>query len=193
MRVLGDVLALLTVICILCTTCGCLGASSPPSDGGTPSGGGITPIDLPESSEACTLAEALAELDLLGAEGGLNVTGTSVHQVLGTGMSLDGRATSWALGLEDGEEVRWLTFGAMGWREISLRAPLPDAEVNMTEILSPEELLAAQEGTLRPVMTGLGADTVDIALAEGVYTVTVRTSAGMETLAFRADTGEVIV
>ncbi|MCM2464984.1 hypothetical protein [Methanoculleus oceani] len=192
MRVPGGVLTLLAVICILCTACGCLGASSPPSDGGT-TGGGITPIDLPEPSDACTLTEALAELDLLGAEGGLNVTGTSVHQVLGAGMGSDGRAASWALGLADGEEVRWLTFGAMGWREISLRAPLPDAEVNVTETLAPEELLAMQEGVLRPVMVSLDADTVDIALAEGIYTVTVRSNAGMKTLAFRADTGEVIV
>lgn len=193
MRVPGGVPALLAVICILCTTCGCLGASSPPSDGGTATGGGITPIDQPEPSEACTLTEALAELDLLGAEGGLNVTGTSVHQVLGAGVDADGRAASWALGLADGEEVRWLTFGALGWREISLRAPLPDEEVNMTEILSPEELLAMQEGVLHSVMADLDADTVDIALAEGVYTVTVRSDAGMETLAFRADTGEVVV
>lgn len=187
MRVPGSILALLAAICIICTTCGCLGVSSPPS------GGGITPIDLPEPPEACTLAEALAELDLLGAEGGLNVTGTSVHQVLGTGVSLDGRAASWALGLEDGEEVRWLTFGALGWKEISLRASLPAEEVNITGVLSPEELLRDREGVLRPVMTSLGADTVEISLAEGVYTVTVRTSAGMETLLFRADTGEVVV
>ncbi len=193
MRVPGGVLALLAAVCILCTACGCLGASSPPSSGGTTPGGGITPIDLPEPSEACTLTEALAELDLLGAEGGLNVTGTSVHQVLGAGMDLDGRAATWALGLADGEEVRWLTFGAMGWREISLRAPLPTEEVNITGVLSPEDLLATQEGVLRPVMVRLDADTVDIALAEGVYTVTVRSNAGMETLAFRADTGEVIV
>jgi len=193
MRVPGGVLALLAVICVLCTTCGCLGASSPPPEGGTPTGGGITPIDQPEPPGACTLAEALAELDLLGAEGGLNVTGASVHQVLGAGVGSDGRAGSWALGLADGEEVRWLTFGALGWREISLRAPLPDEEVNMTEILSPDELLAMQEGVLRPVMTDLDADTVDIALAEGVYTVIVRSNAGMESLAFRADTGEVVV
>lgn len=193
MRVLGGVLALLAAICIFCTTCGCLDASSSPSDGGTTTGGGITPIDLPEPSEACTLTEALAELDLLGAEGGLNVTGTSMHQVLGAGMGSDGRAASWALGLADGEEVRWLTFGAMGWREISLRAPLPAEEVILDDVLSPEELLAMQEGVLRPVMVRLDADTVDIALAEGVYTVTVRSNAGMETLAFRADTGEVVV
>jgi len=187
MRVPGGVLALFAAICIICTTCGCLGASSHPS------GGGITPIDLPESPEACTLAGALAELDLLGAEGGLNVTGTSVHQVLGTGVSLDGRATSWALGLEDGDEVRWLTFGTLGWKEITLRAPLSTEEVNITGVLSPEELLRDQEGVLRPVMTSLNADTVDISLAEGVYTVTVRSDAGMETFVFRADTGEVIV
>ncbi|HOI12695.1 MAG TPA: hypothetical protein PLG75_02490 [Methanoculleus sp.] len=187
MRVPGSILALLAAICVICTTCGCLGVSSPPA------GGGITPIDLPEPPEACTLTEALAELDLLGAEGGLNVTGTSVHQVLGTGVSLDGRAASWALGLEDDEEARWLTFGALGWKEISLRAPLPAEEVNFTGVLSPEELLRDQEGVLRPVMTSLGADTVEVSLAEGVYTVTVRTSAGMETFLFRADTGEVVV
>ena len=187
MRVSGGVLALLAAVCILCTTCGCLGASS------SPSGGGITPIDLPEPPGACTLTGALAELDLLGAEGGLNVTGTSVHQVLGTGMSLDGRATSWALGLREGEEVRWLTFGLTGWKEISLRAPVPAEEVNLTSVLSPEDLLGMQDGVLSPIMEQLGADTVDIALSEEVYAITIRSDAGMETLAFRADTGEVIV
>jgi hypothetical protein len=64
--------------------------------------------------------------------------------------------------------------------------------MNMTEILSPEELLSADEGAIRPVMERLGADTVDISLAEGIYSVTVHSSAGMETLTFRADTGEVV-
>ncbi len=44
----------------------------------------------------------------------------------------------------------------------------------------------------RPVMERLGADTVDLALAGGVYSVTIRSDAGMETLSFEADTGEVI-
>ena len=65
--------------------------------------------------------------------------------------------------------------------------------MNITGVLSPGDLLSGQEKVLRPVMERLGADTVDLALAEGVYTVTVHSGAGMETLAFRADTGEVIV
>ena len=185
MKIPGEVLVLLAAACMIC---GCLGAPAP-----SPTGGGIPPVDLPEPPEAYTLTEALAELDLLKAEGGLNVTGAAVHQVLGSGVGLDGRAESWALGLQDGEEVRWLTFGAAGWKEISLRAPLPAEEVNVTAVLSPEDLLRSQEGALSPVMDRLGADTVDIALAEGVYSVTIRTDAGMETLTFRADTGEVIV
>jgi hypothetical protein len=188
MRVHGGVLALLAAACILCTTCGCLGASSPPS-----SSGGITPVDLPEPPGNSTLAAAFAELDLLAAEGGLNITGSTVHQVLGSGLSLDGRAASWALGLRQGDEVRWLTFGRGGWNEISLRAPLPAKEVLLDDLLSPEDLLQGQEEAIRPVMARLGADTVDLALAEGVYTITIRTDAGMETLTFRADTGEAIV
>ena len=187
MRVPGGVLALLAAACILCTACGCLGTSSPP-----PSSGGITPIDLPEP-EGYTLTEALAELDILSVEGGLNITGTSMHQVLGNRVTLDGRAAAWAIGLKDGEEVRWLTSGITGWRETSLRVPLPDDEVNMTGILSPEELLAAQEGAIRPAMARLDASTVDLVLAEGVYTINIRSDAGVESLAFRADTGEVIV
>ncbi|MDN7011965.1 hypothetical protein FGW20_02670 [Methanoculleus sp. FWC-SCC3] len=187
MRVPGGVLALLAAVCILCTACGCLGASSPP-----PSGGGITSIDLPEP-EGYTLTEALAELDILSAEGGLNTTGTSMHQVLGNRVTLDGQAAAWAIGLKDGEEVRWLTSGITGWRETSLRAPLPDDEVNMTAILSPEDLFTAQEDAIRPVMKRLNASTVDIGLAEGVYTVTVRSNAGVEVLAFQADTGGAIV
>jgi hypothetical protein len=42
-------------------------------------------------------------------------------------------------------------------------------------------------------MARLGADTVDITLAEGVYSITVHSDVGMETFAFRADSGEVIV
>jgi len=188
MRVHGGVLALLAAACILCTTCGCLGASSPPS-----SSGGITPVDLPEPPGNSTLTAAFAELDLLAAEGGLNITGSTVHQVLGTGVDLDGRAASWALGLREGDGIRWLTFGRGGWSEISLRASLPAEEVLLTEILSPEELLRVQEKTIRPEMVRLGADTIDLALADGVYTITIRTDTGMETLAFRADTGEAIV
>lgn len=187
MRVPGGVLALLAAACILCTACGCLGASSPP-----PPGGGITSIDLPEP-EGYTLTEALAELDVLSVEGGLNITGTSMRQVLGNRVTLDGRAAAWAIGLEDGEEARWLTSGVTGWRETSLRAPLPDEEVNMTGILSPEDLLAAQEEAIRPAMVRLDASTVDLVLAEGIYTITIRSDAGVEVLTFRADNGEAIV
>ena len=181
----GGVLILLAAACMIC---GCLGTSAPP-----PTGGGITPIDLPEPPGAYTLSEALADLDLLEAEGDLNVTGAAVHQVLASGVGLDGQASSWALGLQDGEEVRWLTFGATGWKEISLRAPLPAEKVNITAVLSPEDLLATQVGTVSPVMERLGADRVDLALAEGVYAITVHSDTGMETFSFRADTGEVIV
>lgn len=187
MRPPESIPALIAVVCILSAACGCLGASPAPASGS------ITPIELPDTPAAFTLAGVLAELDLLDAEGGLAVAGASIHQVLGTGVDLDGRAASWALGLRDGEEVRWLTFGPAGWQEISLPAPLPEEEVNVTAILSPEDLFAGQEEVLRPVMGRLSADTVDLSLAEGVYSVTVRSSAGMEVLAFWADTGEVVV
>ena len=97
------------------------------------------------------------------------------------------------LGLQDGEEIRWLTYGPAGWQEISLPAPLPAGEVRIADILSPEDLLRGREDMFRPVMERLGADTVDLALAEGVYSVTIRSDAGIETLSFEADTGEVIV
>lgn len=185
MRVPWGFLALFAAICIFCTACGCLGPSPPPS------GGGITPID-PEPPQAATLTGALADLDLLLAEGRLNLTNTTLHQVIGTGVDLDGRAASWALGLRDGGEVRWLTFGISGWKEVKLAAPLPEDEILFDEILLPEDLLAERGGVLAPALERAGADTVDIALGEGVYTVTVRSDTGMETLLFRADTGEVI-
>lgn len=187
MRVPGGVLALLAAVCILCTACGCLGTTSPP-----PSSGGITPVDLPEP-EGYTLTEALAELEILSVEGGLNITGTSMRQVLGNRVTLDGRADAWAIGLKDGDEARWLTSGITGWRETTLRVPLPEDEVNMTGILSPEDLLAGEEETIRSAMARLDAETVDLVLAEGVYTIHIRSDAGVESLAFRADTGEVIV
>ena len=88
--------------------------------------------------------------------------------------------------------MRWLTFGISGWQEVSLRAPLPAEEVLFDEILLPEDLLAERGGVLAPALERAGADTVDIALAREVYTVTVRSDTGMETLLFRADTGEAI-
>jgi hypothetical protein len=42
-------------------------------------------------------------------------------------------------------------------------------------------------------MKQLGADTVDLALAEGRYTITIRSDSGMETYLFRAENGEVLV
>jgi len=187
MKFAGRVLALFAAVCIFCTASGCLDASTTPSEGG-----GITAVDLPEP-EGLTLAEALAELDLLGVEGGLNVTGASLHQVIGNRVDLEGRASSWTLGLLDAEGVRWLTLGAAGWQEVSLPAPIPEEELNMTELLSPEEIFAMHEDGIRAAMDRLNTSTVDIVLAEGVYTVTTRSDAGMETLAFRADTGEVVV
>ena len=184
MRNAGEVLVLLAAACLIC---GCLGTPAQ-----LPTGGGITPIDLPEPPGEYTLTEALLELDLLGAEGGLNVTGTTVHQVLASGVDLDGRATSWILGLRDGDEVRWLTFGVTGWKEIALPAPLPAKEVDIATVTSPEDLLHAREGVLSPAMNRLDTDTVEITLAEGIYSVTVHSDAGLESFLFRADTGEVI-
>ncbi|HQD25087.1 MAG TPA: hypothetical protein PKV78_00925 [Methanoculleus thermophilus] len=188
MRVPGSVLALFAAICIFCTACGCLGPSPPPDDGGE----GITPVNEAEPQGPRTLTGALADLDLLLAEGRLNLTNTTLHQVIGTGVDLDGRAASWALGLRDGGEVRWLTFGISGWQEVKLAAPLPEDEILFDEILLPEDLLAERGGVLAPALERAGADTVDIALAREVYTVTVRSDTGMERFSFRADTGEVI-
>jgi len=187
MRFAGRVLALFAAVCIFCTASGCLGASPMPSGGG-----GITPVDLPEP-EGLTLAEALAELELLGAEGGLNVSGASLHQVIGNRVNLEGRASSWTMGLLDADGGRWLTIGVSGWQEISLPAPIPPEELNMTEVLSPEEILAMHEDEIQAALERLNANTVDIVLAGGAYTVTARSDAGMETLVFRADTGEVDV
>ena len=187
MRPVGRVLALFAAVCIFCTASGCLDASTTP-----PEGGGITAVDLPEP-ERLTLAEALAELDLLGAEGGLNVTGASLHQVLGNRVELEGRASSWTLGLLDADGARWLILGAAGWQEVSLPAPIPEEELNMTELLAPEEIFAMHGDGIRAAMERLNTNTVDIVLAEGVYTVTARSETGMETLAFRADTGEVVI
>ena len=61
MRTSGSVPALIATIFLFCAACGCLCAAP------LPTGGGITPIDLPEPPAASTLAGALAELDLLGA------------------------------------------------------------------------------------------------------------------------------
>ena len=56
--------ALIATICIFCAACGCLGAAP------LPTGGGIYPDRPAGTAGGSTFADALAELDLLGAEGG---------------------------------------------------------------------------------------------------------------------------
>jgi hypothetical protein len=191
MRIPGEVLILL-VLYIICAVCGCLDApaSQPVAP---PLGGGITPIDAYGLQQTFTLDQALEELDLFTAESGAHGSEPVIRQVLGANVDADGRATTWVLGVQEGTEVRWLAFGATGWRGITLRAPLPSGAVAIAGITPPEDLLSLQEGLLGPAMTQLGADTVDLALAEGRYTITIRSDSGMETYLFRAENGEVLV
>ncbi len=177
----------LILVCASVLVCGCTDAPPPAT------GGGIVDIAPAGVRQTYTLEDALLELDVWHVEGLINITGMTVYRIQGVNVDMDGRATSWILGAEQANESVWLVYGDAGWREITLRAPLPGQEIVMAEVLPPEDLFAAQEERIRAAMAGHGVDTADLALADGIYTVTVRSESGLETLAFRADTGEVLV
>jgi hypothetical protein len=183
MRIPGAILILLAVFCSICVICGCLDTTAPSSV--TESfDGGITPIDTSLQPQKYTLAEALTDSEFEQACG--TDQSATICQVIGARVDPDGRATSWILGVRGGSTEKWLAFGSTGWKPLSLRAPLPEKPVLIAEIVSPESLLT-------PALMEHGVEEVDLVLAGGIYTVTVRSDEKLETFSFKADTGEVLV
>ncbi|TAJ45386.1 hypothetical protein [Methanofollis fontis] len=162
------------------------GCTSEPGAPAAPSGAGIEDITQEAPDEAIDLAEALAELDMLAAEGMENITDMTIHTITGTGVTADGTAPTWIMGVRKEGETHMLVYSGNGWSGVAWTAPLPEGEIDPETVLMPADLYRIQKEEIG----GLG-ETTDLTLEEGVYTVRGHaTRPG--TLRFDALTGEVL-
>ncbi|KUG20789.1 MAG: hypothetical protein KO206_08355 [Methanomicrobiaceae archaeon] len=191
-----DLILLLTVVAAG-LACGCMEASSSPG-AHLPGEGGIVDLGSDYVPPKYTLSEALLELDAYAAgdvldAGDLYDTGNmTIRRMQGAGVDADGRAASWMLGVEQGDANMWLAYGAGGWRVIPWNAPFRGEAIVLEECMNPADLYALHRAPIGEMLERHGASQTDLALADGVYEVSVHAPAGFEVLAFSADTGGVI-
>lgn len=182
----GGGLLLLLVAAVCC--CGCVWGDSIFSEGHSQTFGPGIPD---EPCIGVTLDEALADLSISQSEGMVSFRNQSVLAVRGNQITGDGRAMSWALFAQPGNETRTvvLIYTERGWSEYEWSETIPYVPVDPKDILTPDEIFRLHEDNISEYFSAPGAE-VDIFLSNSTYVTTVYGPDIFETFRFDAYTGE---
>lgn len=182
----GGGLLLLLMAAALC--CGCVGEDSIFSGGDFQTFGSEIPD---ERSEGLILDEVLADLSVSQNEEMISFENQSFLAVRGSGMTDDGKASSWALfARPEGEErTVVLIYSDRGWSEYEWTQGVRYTPVDLADVHSPDELFALHEEKMSEYFARDGAET-DIFLSNGTYVATISGPDIYETIRFDAYSGE---
>jgi len=181
----GGLLLLLAAI-VFC--CGCTGGDSIFSGGNSQTFGSEIPD---ERSVGMTLDEVLADFSMSQNEEMFSFRNQTFLAGRGTGMTEDGRASSWAFFVRPEYENRTvvLIHTDRGWSEYEWEQDVDYQPVDMSALLSPDEVFALQKEMIPDYFGTKGAE-VDTFLANGTYMVTIFGLSLYEPFRFDAYTGE---
>jgi|GEM_PF-3351233 len=176
-------LVLITGLVILIFICGCTSAPEYQS-ARSPSAGYGSPGYLEKISFGDVIEMIEDDPEYLA------LNGSRLCQVTGSGVDLSGNATSWMLGFcnENGNQL--LVCDMHGWRQMKWAGVLPDDEIDLSQIVSPEELYARAAGPLAAAMKASGVEEGNLSLSGREYTVTLISDGKLNMLYFDAFTGE---
>ncbi|MDN7025927.1 hypothetical protein FGU65_13715 [Methanoculleus sp. FWC-SCC1] len=154
--------------------------------------GGITEIAYGYTEPKVALDDARAMLEVWLDEQQINASDIRIYRVEGISVDPGGMARSWVFGTCRAGEPLWLMYDRQDVAVLSLNSSLPADEIVFESIVPPEDLYDRNRAEIRDVLERHGTDVTDLALAGGRYVLTVRSGAGIETVRFRAETGEVV-
>jgi hypothetical protein len=187
---------------LLLLQAGCLGRSGSPdgTEGGLSSapvsttlpGGEAIQDGTPRFVPKVSLSTALGALPAAGQEGSIRTGGMALTKVWGYGVDSSGLARTWILGMQGGGRSALFTFNEGEFEELDLPAALPQGEVKMGEILSPNDLFGKQMNTIVREMNNLRVGECDLVLDENSYQVIIHSPTDSRTLSFNPKTGELM-
>jgi hypothetical protein len=191
---------LLALLLVLLLQAGCLSISAPPEKG---TGGGLAgvPTVTPRSGEPImditsrnvpkvSLAGVMAALPDAAADAGIDVTGLTTTRIWGYGVDSSGLARTWVLGMQGEGRTLLLSFSEGQFRELDIPTPLPQEEVKVREIVTPEELFRKNLNRIVQEMNRLRVGESDITLDAHSYQVIIHSPQESTSLSFSARTGE---
>lgn len=177
-------IAPIAVLVLFCSGCAVPGVKSP--------GGNAGLIDVTVyEKERTTLDEAMAALRKAEQDELLDLTGMEITQVMGVRVDQEGKARTWTLGFRGLNSTKILEFERGSWTRLDLELPLPEQEIPLDRVLSPERLYLTQKDRIKEALDRHGDTESDLLLAGGVYTLTVPSPSGTTVLTFDARTGDV--
>jgi hypothetical protein len=163
-----------------------------PSDNQTSGGPSVidrTPRDEPSKA---TFENAWQELSYYESIGGINLTGVTIHQIHGTGVDIGGNASSWIVGVQQGDTSSLLVYDRESWRQISWGESFTTQYITFDQILLPTEIYDTNHQTIENVMNTNGVKESDIDLSDGIYTISIRSTNGLSQLRYNATTGDLL-
>ncbi len=188
---------LLLLLLFFSLAAGCISFGPAPSrtEGGLSSAQtNVSPIHDVTSRNApkVSLDDAIGALRAASQEG-IDTTGMNITRIWGYGVDSSGLATTWVLGMRGGGNTELLSYSGGEWKVVDLPLTLPDEEVNLTEIVSPQELFQRNLGTIVREMNRLNlGEANSLTLDEHTYQIFLQSASGSSTLSFNAETGELI-
>jgi hypothetical protein len=178
---------------------GCISFGPPPPKGdqgslkSTPAGqAGEGPIQDITSRNApkVSLDDAIVSLPAAEQEGGFDVKGMTITMIWGYGVDSAGLARTWVLGMQGEGKTTLLTYSEGGWTVLDLPTNLPQEEIKIKELISPQDLFKRNLISIVGEMNRLRINECDLTLEENTYQITIHSESERSTLSFNAKTGE---
>ena len=190
---------LLLVILLFCLAVqpGCTGGSPQQGSQGGLSGptvtGGSSIQDITSrNAPKISLDAALAALPAAVRDGGVDISGMTLTKVWGYGVDSSGLARTWVLGMQGGGRSELLSFTEGEFKVLDLPATLPQDEVVLANLVSPQDLYRKNLNTIVKEMNRIRVGESDLTLDANSYQVIIHSSTDSATLSFNAKTGELV-
>jgi hypothetical protein len=181
---------------------GCISIGPPPPKGDegdlksvptSPIGEGPIQDITSRNAPKVSLDDAISSLPAAVQEGGFDIKGMTITKVWGYGVDSAGLGKTWVLGMQRSGKTTLLTFSEGEYRVLDLPTTLPEEEVKIKELISPQDLFRRNLISIVREMNRLKVGECDLTLDQNTYQVTIHSASESSTLSFNAKTGELIL
>ncbi len=177
---------------------GCISFSPPPPKGdqgslkSTQAGEGPIQDITSRNAPKVSLDDAIVSLPAAEQEGGFDIKGMTITMIWGYGVDSAGLARTWVLGMQGDGKTTLLTYSEGEWAVLDLPTNLPQEEIKIKELVSPQDLFKRNLISIVGEMNRLRINECDLTLEQNTYQITIHSESERSTLSFNAKTGELI-
>lgn len=137
-----------------------------------------------EPSRYVSLDEAIGELNLTHKES------STIHYIRGQNVDSNGWAKEWIIGVKQKPITNYFfTYSGQGSSEVSWKSWMPENELNLNNILSPDELFKNHSSTLLPYYENGNFSHANLEIIDKEYRIEFNIGESQVTLCFDSQTG----